>query len=196
MNRIGTAVLFGFALLFAEASVQAQHPGAYIEAVCSSDHGCVFTNSGVAPGSACATLVVTNGEGRAIRSQPACSDLLFPTKTSAAIPLSFVGDSVASFCAPPSTCTPTVQMSNVISIEPRKPWFLLVCGAIAASSLWVYFDAIKRGVKKGPTAGLFNMDPIGWLLSCLGMWLIAFPAYLIKRSSSEKHSGDVGGPTK
>jgi len=56
--------------------------------------------------------------------------------------------------------------------------WLLVIG----SSIWVFFDATAIGVKKGQVSGIADMNPGGWLLGCLLLWIIAFPLYLSKRS--------------
>jgi hypothetical protein len=54
---------------------------------------------------------------------------------------------------------------------------LLVFG----TSLWVLADARTIGVEKGQIKGFFNMGPTGWFFSCLLCWIVAFPAYLVKR---------------
>ena len=60
--------------------------------------------------------------------------------------------------------------------------WLLVIG----SSIWVFFDATTIGVKKGQVSGVADMSPIGWLLGCLLLWIIAFPLYLSKRSEFQR----------
>jgi hypothetical protein len=62
---------------------------------------------------------------------------------------------------------------------------------IIATSIWVYFDAKKIGVKKsGEKAqtgkGALNMGPLGWAICSLLLWIIMFPLYLIKRPSLKK----------
>ena len=52
---------------------------------------------------------------------------------------------------------------------------------VLGSSLWVLFDARSIGVQKGKIRGFFNMSPMGWFLSCVLCWIVAFPAYLVKR---------------
>ena len=54
-------------------------------------------------------------------------------------------------------------------------------GMIIISSIWVFVDAQKIGVKKGQIKGVCDMGPAMWLLVSLLLWIIAFPAYLIKR---------------
>jgi len=55
---------------------------------------------------------------------------------------------------------------------------------IAASGLWVYLDATSHKIGKPPSGrGLFNMSAGGWAVACLLLWIIAFPAYLIKRKA-------------
>jgi hypothetical protein len=52
---------------------------------------------------------------------------------------------------------------------------------VIGTSIWVFFDANKIGVKKGQLKGVCNMGPGGWLITCLFLWIIGFPVYLIKR---------------
>jgi hypothetical protein len=55
-------------------------------------------------------------------------------------------------------------------------WLLVI-----VTSLWVFFDAKRIGIKKGQITGIANLGPGGWLVVCLFLWIIAFPTYLIKR---------------
>ena len=57
---------------------------------------------------------------------------------------------------------------------------------VIISSIWVYIDARSIGAKKGLTKGLFDIGPFGWALCCLLFWIIAFPAYLIKRGDIKR----------
>ena len=61
---------------------------------------------------------------------------------------------------------------------------------IVASSIWVYTDANKLGVRKDAKAGLLNLNysPMRWLVSCLLLWIIFFPLYWIKRVEYKKLS--------
>jgi len=52
---------------------------------------------------------------------------------------------------------------------------------IIASIIWVAYDASKIGVKKGMISGMFNMGIFGWVVACILVWIIFFPAYIIKR---------------
>lgn len=52
---------------------------------------------------------------------------------------------------------------------------------VIGTSVWVLLDSRAIGIAKGPAKGFFNMGPIGWFLSCLLCWIVAFPAYLVKR---------------
>jgi len=60
---------------------------------------------------------------------------------------------------------------------------------VFVTSIWVFFDAKKIGVKKGQIKGLANMGPGGWFFACLLLWVIAFPLYLIKRSEFKRING-------
>jgi len=58
---------------------------------------------------------------------------------------------------------------------------MLIVLIVIVTSIWVFFDAKKIGVKKGQMKGVCNMGPGGWLIVCLLLWIIGFPLYLIKR---------------
>jgi hypothetical protein len=50
------------------------------------------------------------------------------------------------------------------------------------TSVWVFLDARKLGLRKDPNLKSFtNMGPVGWALGCLLFWIIVFPIYLIER---------------
>ena len=57
----------------------------------------------------------------------------------------------------------------------------VVTVVVIATGFGVPVDAIGIGVKKGQITGLFDMGPAGWFFSCLLLWIVAFPAYLVKR---------------
>lgn len=60
----------------------------------------------------------------------------------------------------------------------------VVVSVVAASSVWVYFDATKNKIGKLSGAkGMFNMSAGAWAVATLLLWIVTFPAYLIKRSS-------------
>ena len=52
-----------------------------------------------------------------------------------------------------------------------------------ATSIWVFIDARKIGVRKGLVTGLANLSPVGWLVASLLIWIVAFPLYLAKRET-------------
>jgi hypothetical protein len=57
---------------------------------------------------------------------------------------------------------------------------------VLGTSIWVCFDATKIGLQKTgekPETGKFHVDmgPVGWMVCCLLLWIVAFPAYIIKR---------------
>ena len=55
---------------------------------------------------------------------------------------------------------------------------------IVVSWVWVYFDATRNKIGKvGDDIGIFNMHAGAWAIATIGLWIIAFPAYLIKRKS-------------
>lgn len=61
---------------------------------------------------------------------------------------------------------------------------VLVIGIIVICALWVYWDATGNKIGKVPAAGgVFNMSAGAWSVVTLFLWIIGFPAYLIKRSA-------------
>ncbi|HKE39034.1 MAG TPA: hypothetical protein VKG21_04265 [Casimicrobiaceae bacterium] len=61
---------------------------------------------------------------------------------------------------------------------------VLVVAIVVACSLWVYWDASGRKVGKVPgVGGMFNMSAGAWSVVTMFFWIIAFPAYLVKRSA-------------
>ena len=62
----------------------------------------------------------------------------------------------------------------------------IFCALIVATSIWVYFDANRLGVRAtGAKPRWFrlhaDMEPVDWAVSFLLLWFIALPAYLILR---------------
>lgn len=55
---------------------------------------------------------------------------------------------------------------------------------IVVSWVWVYFDATSNKIGKvGDDIGIFNMHAGTWAIATICLWVVAFPAYLIKRKS-------------
>lgn len=52
---------------------------------------------------------------------------------------------------------------------------------LIGSAIWVGYDASKIGVRRGLVTGLGNMNVPMWIIAVLGLWIIAFPCYLIYR---------------
>jgi hypothetical protein len=52
---------------------------------------------------------------------------------------------------------------------------------VLASSLWVLRDARSLRITRRTGQGFFTMGPVSWFLSCLLLWAVAFPAYIIMR---------------
>lgn len=58
----------------------------------------------------------------------------------------------------------------------------IVVAVVAISALWVYLDATKNNIGKITDAkGIFNKSAGAWGTVTLLLWIIGFPAYLIKR---------------
>lgn len=75
---------------------------------------------------------------------------------------------------------------------------VVVVAVVVASAIWVYLDATKNKIGKVPGAGgMFNMSAGAWATVTLLLWIIGFPAYLIKRGSlierAKSHPVEVGG---
>lgn len=61
---------------------------------------------------------------------------------------------------------------------------VIIITVIAASAVWVYLDATKNKIGKIPDGkGMFNMSAGAWGVVTLLLWIIGFPAYLIKRGA-------------
>ena len=59
----------------------------------------------------------------------------------------------------------------------------MVLFIVVATSTWVFFDARSIGVRKGLVKGLGNMGPGMWFAACLLLWIVSFPAYVIRRDA-------------
>ena len=60
---------------------------------------------------------------------------------------------------------------------------VIAVALVAISAVWVYLDATKNKIGKNPgEKGMFNMSAGAWGAATLGLWIVAFPSYLIKRS--------------
>ena len=61
---------------------------------------------------------------------------------------------------------------------------VLVVAIIVICALWVYWDATGNKIGKVTGAGgLFNISAGAWSVVTMFLWIIGFPAYLIKRSA-------------
>ena len=67
------------------------------------------------------------------------------------------------------------------------PDFIVVI--VVASSFWVLFDARSIGVKRELPKPVFSMGVAGWFVVCLLFWIVAFPAYLVKRGEYKRLVG-------
>jgi hypothetical protein len=69
---------------------------------------------------------------------------------------------------------------------------------IVISAIWVYVDATGHKIGKVKDAsGLFNISAGAWSVVTMFLWIVGFPAYLIKRSAlierAESAPVEVGG---
>ena len=61
---------------------------------------------------------------------------------------------------------------------------VLIVLVVAVSTVWVYLDATKHNVGKIPGDSSFWNSSAGvWSIVTLLLWIVAFPAYLIKRGA-------------
>jgi hypothetical protein len=60
---------------------------------------------------------------------------------------------------------------------------IIIVLMVSVSSVWVYMDATKNHIGKTPDGGFFNLSAGLWAVATLLLWIIAFPAYLIKRKN-------------
>lgn len=58
---------------------------------------------------------------------------------------------------------------------------IIVLLIVVVTSIWVWVDARNIGARRGVIRGLGNMWPFEWFLCSLGLWIIGFPLYLVKR---------------
>lgn len=70
----------------------------------------------------------------------------------------------------------------------------LIFLVVVVTSLGVLVDSISIGVRRGRIKGFFNMGPAGWFFSCLLLWILAFPAYLVKRNEYRRVAAMEGQP--
>lgn len=68
--------------------------------------------------------------------------------------------------------------------------FIIVC----ACAIWVLFDAKRIGAERGLVRGFGDLSPIGWAVATLGLWIVAFPAYLIYRPRIRRAVAGVPEP--
>ena len=53
---------------------------------------------------------------------------------------------------------------------------------VLGTSIWVLFDAMRIGIKKGQIEGFADLSAVGWFFACLLLWIVVFPLYLVKRA--------------
>ncbi len=58
----------------------------------------------------------------------------------------------------------------------------IVVLVVVVSSVWVFMDARAIGAGKDNSTGFLSMGPTGWAFSCLLLWIVSFPLYLMQRS--------------
>jgi len=73
-------------------------------------------------------------------------------------------------------CRKTSLAAGFLFAAERSKMFELVLIIVIGTSIWVLVDASQRRLGKGESA-------IVWFISCLLLWIIAFPWYLGKRQN-------------
>jgi hypothetical protein len=79
---------------------------------------------------------------------------------------------------PPPKRQETSPSSDLVS--------LFIWVLVLGSSFLVYWDA--RRLCPAPTDKLAGMRPVGWLICCLALWIVAFPYYLFQRKKLTEES--------
>lgn len=66
--------------------------------------------------------------------------------------------------------------------------FAIACG------IGVYIDAKAIGARKGLIPGFTDLGPVGWAISTVLLWIIAFPLYLSQRSRIKEAAARRANP--
>jgi hypothetical protein len=70
-------------------------------------------------------------------------------------------------------------------------WSIALAIFIAMSAIWVYIDATKNKIGKITNRkGMFNLSAGAWAAATLFLWIVAFPSYLINRSTLSEKAKD------
>ena len=64
--------------------------------------------------------------------------------------------------------------------------FVLTLLLVVGSTIWVGLDAWSLGARSSLRTGIVDLGPVGWVIACLAMWIIAFPLYLATRGSIKR----------
>jgi hypothetical protein len=67
---------------------------------------------------------------------------------------------------------------------------------VSACATWVLFDAKRIGAERGLVRGIGNLSPAGWAVATLGLWIVAFPAYLIYRPRIQRAAAGAPEPAE
>lgn len=148
---------------------------------------CTFHNVGTERASACASVVVRNrNTDQSLRSLKTCSPTI--ERSSSWIGGVNFSGSPLDLCMPDfDACSLNVEVTDVkaesLSLEGLGgTWTSVIALAIVIiTSLFVLVDATWIGARRGLGLGLADLGPGGWFLSCLFMWIVAFPYYVMVR---------------
>ena len=76
------------------------------------------------------------------------------------------------------------------------PWAWTIVLLEGGTILWVAVDASILGVRRGVLGGGFlDQGVIGWVVSCVILWWLAFPAYLVMRPRYVERRREVPAPS-
>ena len=63
---------------------------------------------------------------------------------------------------------------------------MIVSVIVGITSIWAAFDSHNHKISTTKGRYSWNTGALAWFISCLALWLIAFPAYIAKKTRAEK----------
>lgn len=93
----------------------------------------------------------------------------------------------------PRSCGQSENKNNEPERKPQMDVPIIIpLLIVVGSSVWVYFDAKRIGVRKtGEPPRSLHLDtgPAGWAAYCLVFWILGFPMYLSDRAGFKRKFG-------
>lgn len=171
--------------LVAVVAPRAARADVYIQAACrvtGLESACTFTNTGSTQGTACATVHLTNRSSGAVTNSTVVCSGDVESHSAKTVPIIFTETQPAALCPDMGGCAVTITVSGVQATGAAALVPLLLPLIILLSSIWVYVDAKRIGARKGLIKGFADLGPAGWLVSCVLLWIVSFPLYLVSRA--------------